>query len=98
VHEGIPLLSSRLGGVALTRYMDGRMDRQGDSYILPKNFVCGGYNKRACHIKLRKLSFKKRYERGNHNQKEEDRHTTQWPKKKVYLVSATPPKRLIRFL
>jgi hypothetical protein len=74
---------SRLGGVALTRYMDGRMDRQGDSYIPPQNFVCGGYNKRACHIKLRKLSFKKRYERGNHNQKEEDRHTTQWPKKRT---------------
>ena len=42
---------SRLGGVALTRYMDGRTDGQtdgrtdgqGDSYI-PPNFVYGGYN------------------------------------------------------
>jgi hypothetical protein len=32
-----------LGGVALTRYMDGWTDGQGDSYIPPeKNFVCGG--------------------------------------------------------
>ena len=31
---------SGLGGVALTRYMDGRTDAQGDSYI-PPNFVCG---------------------------------------------------------
>jgi hypothetical protein len=50
---------SRLGGVALTRYMDGRMDRQGDSYIPPQNFVCGGHNKRACHIKLRKLVLRR---------------------------------------
>ena len=40
---------SRLGGVALTRYMDGEQtdvwtDGQGDSYIPPPpNFVCGGY-------------------------------------------------------
>jgi hypothetical protein len=41
---------SLLGGVTLTRYIDGRIDgqtdgradRQGDSYI-PPNFVCGGH-------------------------------------------------------
>ena len=33
---------SRLGGVALTRYMDGRTDRVIPLY--PPNFVCGGYN------------------------------------------------------
>jgi hypothetical protein len=41
---------SRLGGVALTRYMDGRTDGRtdgkGDSYI-PPNFVCGGYKKKC---------------------------------------------------
>jgi hypothetical protein len=47
---------SGLGGVALTRYMDGRTDGQGDSYILSRK---GGV---------------------------------------VYLVSATPPKRLNGFL
>ena len=31
---------SGLGGVALTRYMDGWMDRQGDSYIPPQT-LCG---------------------------------------------------------
>ena len=35
---------SRWGGVALTRYMDGR----GDSYIPPQNFVCGDY-KNTCN-------------------------------------------------
>ena len=43
---------SGLGGVALTRYMDGwtdgrtdgRTDGQGDSYIPLPKFVCGGYN------------------------------------------------------
>jgi hypothetical protein len=35
---------SGLGGVVLTRYMDGWTDGQGDSYI-PPNFVCGGYKK-----------------------------------------------------
>jgi hypothetical protein len=33
---------SGLGGVALTRYMDGRTDRVIPIY--PPNFVCGGYN------------------------------------------------------
>jgi len=32
---------SGLGGVALTRYMDGRMDRVIPIY--PPNFVCRGY-------------------------------------------------------
>ena len=32
---------SRLGGVALTRYMDGRTDGQDESYI-PTDFACGG--------------------------------------------------------
>jgi hypothetical protein len=41
---------SRLGGVALTRYMDrwtnGQMDEQGDSYIPPQTlFAGGGYKK-----------------------------------------------------
>jgi hypothetical protein len=38
---------SRLGGVALTRYMDGRQtDGRTDRVIpiYPPNFVCGGYN------------------------------------------------------
>ena len=37
---------SRLGGVALTRYMDGRTDGRTDGVIpiYPPNFVCGGYN------------------------------------------------------
>jgi hypothetical protein len=39
---------SGLGGDVLTRYMDGRTDRQGDSYI-PPNFACGGYNKQLFH-------------------------------------------------
>ena len=26
------------------RQTDGQTDRQGDSYIPPPNFVCGGYN------------------------------------------------------
>ena len=43
---------SRLGGVALTRYMDG----QGDSYIPPPNFVCGGYNK-LIYLTLCRFSF-----------------------------------------
>jgi hypothetical protein len=30
---------SGLGGVALTKYMDGWTDRQGDSYIPPKLLV-----------------------------------------------------------
>jgi hypothetical protein len=34
---------SRLGGVALTRYMDGRTDRVIPIY--PPNFVCGGIKK-----------------------------------------------------
>jgi hypothetical protein len=34
---------SRLWGVALTRYMDGRTDREIPIY--PPNFVCGGYSK-----------------------------------------------------
>jgi hypothetical protein len=33
---------SGLGGVALPRYMDGRMDKVIPIY--PPNFVCGGYN------------------------------------------------------
>jgi hypothetical protein len=33
---------SGIGGVALTRYMDGRMDRVIPIY--PPNFVCGGIN------------------------------------------------------
>ena len=33
---------SRLGGVALTRYMDGRTDGQGDSYIPPQTLFAGG--------------------------------------------------------
>ena len=33
---------SRLGGVALTRYMDRRTDGQGDSYIPPKTLFAGG--------------------------------------------------------
>ena len=33
---------SRLGGVALTRYMDERTDGQGDSYIPPKLCLGGG--------------------------------------------------------
>ena len=44
---------SRLGGVALTRYMDGRMDKMIPIY--PPNFVCGGYNnkpfRRSCTYK-----------------------------------------------
>ena len=37
--------TSRLGGIAITRYMDRRTDGQCDSYIPPSpNFVCGGYN------------------------------------------------------
>jgi hypothetical protein len=39
---------SRLRGVALTRYMDGRTDGQNESYI-PPNFACGGYNKQLFH-------------------------------------------------
>ena len=35
---------SRLGGVALTRYMDGRSDGQGDSYIPPQTLFAGGIN------------------------------------------------------
>jgi hypothetical protein len=31
-----------LGGVALTRYMDGWTDGQGDSYIPPKTLFAGG--------------------------------------------------------
>jgi hypothetical protein len=34
---------SRLGGVALTRYMDGRTDGQGDSYIPPPKLCLRGY-------------------------------------------------------
>ena len=33
---------SRLGGVALTRYMDGRMDGQCDFYIPPQTLFAGG--------------------------------------------------------
>jgi hypothetical protein len=33
---------SGLGGVALTRYMDGRTDGQGDSYISPQTLFAGG--------------------------------------------------------
>ena len=33
---------SGLGGVALTRYMDGRTDRVIPIYPPPPNFVCGG--------------------------------------------------------
>jgi hypothetical protein len=33
---------SRLGGVALTRYMDGQTDGQGDSYIPPQTLFAGG--------------------------------------------------------
>ena len=33
---------SHLGGVALTRYMDGRTDGQGDSYIPPQTLFAGG--------------------------------------------------------
>jgi hypothetical protein len=42
---------SRLGGVALTRYMDGRMDGRTDRVIPiypPPNFVCVGYNNNFC--------------------------------------------------
>jgi hypothetical protein len=35
---------SGLGGVALTRYMDGWTDRQGDSYIPPQTLCGGGIN------------------------------------------------------
>ena len=38
---------SGLGGVALTRYMDGRTDRVIPIY--PPNFVCGGYKKECQH-------------------------------------------------
>ena len=42
---------SRLGGVALTRYMDGRTDGRGDSYIPPPPKLClGGYNNVHYHI------------------------------------------------
>ena len=51
---------SRLGGVALTRYMDGRTygwtDGQGDSYI-PPSFVCGGYNKNESWVTLFCICF-----------------------------------------
>ena len=40
---------SSLVGVVLTRYMDGWTDGQGDSYIPPSNFVCGGYKKEFPH-------------------------------------------------
>ena len=33
---------SNLVGVALTRYMDGRTDGQGDSYIPPQTLFAGG--------------------------------------------------------
>jgi hypothetical protein len=33
---------SSLGRVALTRYMDGWTDRQGDSYIPPQTLCVGG--------------------------------------------------------
>jgi hypothetical protein len=36
---------SRFGGVALTRYMDGQTDGQGDSYIIPPQILfAGGIN------------------------------------------------------
>ena len=31
-----------IGGVALTRYIDGRTDGQGDSYIPPQTLFAGG--------------------------------------------------------
>jgi hypothetical protein len=41
----------RLGGVALTRYMDGRTDGRGDSYIPPPpKQSLGGYNNVHYHI------------------------------------------------
>jgi hypothetical protein len=33
---------SGLGGVVLTRYMDGRTNGQGDSYIHPQTLFAGG--------------------------------------------------------
>jgi hypothetical protein len=33
---------SRLRGVALTRYMDGRTDGQGDSYLAPQTLLARG--------------------------------------------------------
>ena len=49
---------SRLGGVALTRYMDRRTDGQGDSYIPPppkKKHLClreGGIKRQQNHQPL----------------------------------------------
>jgi hypothetical protein len=42
----------RLGGVALTRYMDGRTDGRTDRVIpiYPPNFVCGGHKYLMIHI------------------------------------------------
>ena len=39
---------SGLGGVALTRYMDGQTDGQGNSYIPPQTLFAGGYNNLIC--------------------------------------------------
>ena len=40
--------------VSVDRHADGRTDRQtdgqADSYILPPNFVCGGYNDRELYF------------------------------------------------
>jgi len=41
--------SNRLGGVALTRYMDGRTDGQGDSYIPHQTLFAGGIIIGNCH-------------------------------------------------
>ena len=38
------------GLVALTRYMDGRTDGQGDSYIPPQTLFAGGINIRKAYI------------------------------------------------
>jgi hypothetical protein len=46
---------SGLGGVALTRYMDGRTDRVIPIY--PPNFVCGGYNYHAISLKILELKI-----------------------------------------
>jgi hypothetical protein len=48
---------SRLGGVALTRYMDGWTDGQGDSYIPPK-LCLWGYNYTTKYESFRTNEFK----------------------------------------
>jgi hypothetical protein len=50
---------SGLGGVALTRYMDGLTDGRTDRMIpiYPPNFVCGGYNNHWLGNRGGSLSF-----------------------------------------